>query len=55
MAGLSLGVISCRSADNVTDTGSGGKAIVKVNLLRTETEEDKPVKNRRLKPFGNGF
>lgn len=44
VAGLSLGVISCRSTDNVTDTGSGGKAIVKVNLLRTETEEDKPVK-----------
>ncbi|WP_407534270.1 hypothetical protein [Elizabethkingia miricola] len=44
MAGLSLGIVSCRSTDNVADTGSGGKAIVKVNLLRTETEEDKPVK-----------
>lgn len=44
MAGLSLGIVSCRSTDNVADTGSGGKAIVKVNLLRTETEDDKPVK-----------
>ncbi|MCL1668562.1 fimbrillin family protein [Elizabethkingia ursingii] len=44
VAGLSLGFISCRSTDNVTDTVSGGKAIVKVNLLRTETEDDKPVK-----------
>ena len=44
LAGLSLGIVSCRSTDNVTDTASGGKAIVKVNLLRTEAEDDKPVK-----------
>ncbi|MDX8568109.1 hypothetical protein OZ668_08940 [Elizabethkingia sp. HX XZB] len=44
MAGLSLGIVSCRSTDNVTDTISGRKAIVKVNLLRTETEDDKPIK-----------